>query len=662
MHAVGRRWEAEAHRVVVDDGRTGGVVAIDAEVAGAHTRKQDAAAEADRHARDLVADVRSRCRIRRGHLERRQAARRTLDGDRVFTQVGLAGAHDLHPVAAGSQCSPVDDVVAAIGGIAGRGGDQVAICVVEIDRGLEIVDELLAVGTRSTRRGRREDQVIARVDVERVPVAADTAQAVAGQARGRVGVRGSDPLKEGEGVRIVLIEEVVAGTVAAVGIGDDQFPVGVGDVLLVEALVVVFSFLDHGAGRGIDLVQIADATSLPHGQEDAAVRVAGQTDQAGVADSRRESRDISEGGGVEDVDRVVSDIEAIQIPVEIRETGVEITIGRRKGTNHGAGAIQLIDRAGAAITIAVVRVGPVGRHVLAEQVEAVTVRAGDRAAECAGHRVGLIDFGKGIGLQVEGLEAAAALDDGAQDHVGPVERLGFGEGTAMSGEVGVLGHDQAVVGPRGACNLGVIPARGRGDEVVDGFGRGAADRLTRCIRPVEDGRDGGQSTIAASEADVCGRAAHDRGDVHGVGLRGRRGGCEIRDRDVQRRAVIAHRDVHRIAAADVHPGAGQVDGRNGRRRTIRVEARRIGPFAGIVVIVELDGDAVGHRLVTETAATCPQGVRIVALDREREAVGRRIGDGRHLEIEAGLESGDIERVVREGAARLTEAPVGQIEV
>ena len=112
------------------------------------------------------------------------AARGALDADRVLAQVGLAGAEDLDPVAARGERRPVDDVVAAVGRVAGRGGDQVAAGVVEVDRRVEIVDELQAVGARAAGRGRGDDQVVAGVDVELVPVAADTADAVAGQARG----------------------------------------------------------------------------------------------------------------------------------------------------------------------------------------------------------------------------------------------------------------------------------------------------------------------------------------------------------------------------------------------------------------------------------------------------------------------------------------------
>ena len=115
-------------------------------------------------------------------VEGAKAARGALDADRVLAQVGLAGAQDLDPVAARGERRPVDDVVAAVGRVAGRGGDQVAAGVVEVDRRIEIVDELQAVGAGAAGRGRREDQVVAGVHVELVPVGADTAQAVAGQA------------------------------------------------------------------------------------------------------------------------------------------------------------------------------------------------------------------------------------------------------------------------------------------------------------------------------------------------------------------------------------------------------------------------------------------------------------------------------------------------
>ena len=78
---------------------------------------------------------------------------------------------------------------------------------------------------------------------------------------------------------------------------------------------------------------------------------------------------------------------------------------------------------------------------------------------------------------------------------------------------------------------------------------------------------------------------------------------------------------------------------------IGVEAGRVGPFTGVIIVIELDGDAIADPSVAEVAAAEAQSVRAVPLDREREAVGQREGAGRlHLEIEARLEGADIERV------------------
>ena len=174
----------------------------------------------------------------------------------------------------------------------------------------------------------------------------------------------------------------------------------------------------------------------------------------------------------------------------------------------------------------------------------------------------------------------------------------------MEGEVGVSGHDQAVVGPGSAADLGVIPARGAGDEVVDRFELGRADRRwPGRVGPVEDGRNGGQSARAAGEADVGGRPPTIEGMFTLYDCEAEAHVSDVRDRDVQGRAVIVHRDVHHVAAADVHAGPRQVDGRHERIRTIREEARRIGPFSGVVKVVELDGDAVADPAVAEVAAT-----------------------------------------------------------
>ncbi len=74
-----------------------------------------------------------------------------LDADRVLAQVGFARAHDLHHVIAGRGCHVVDDVVAAIGSVAGCSGDQVTARVVEIDRRIKIVSELEAAGAWDSR-------------------------------------------------------------------------------------------------------------------------------------------------------------------------------------------------------------------------------------------------------------------------------------------------------------------------------------------------------------------------------------------------------------------------------------------------------------------------------------------------------------------------------
>ena len=119
---------------------------------------------------------------------------------------------DLHPVAARRERRPVDDVVAAVGRVAGRGGDQVAAGVIEVDRRIEIIGELLSAGAGAAGRGRRDDQVVAGVDVE-----LSTSRRCCHPGRRRPGPKreavevAADPLNEGKGVRIVFVEEVVAG-------------------------------------------------------------------------------------------------------------------------------------------------------------------------------------------------------------------------------------------------------------------------------------------------------------------------------------------------------------------------------------------------------------------------------------------------------------------
>ena len=71
----------------------------------------------------------------------------------------------------------------------------------------------------------------------------------------------------------------------------------------------------------------------------------------------------------------------------------------------------------------------------------------------------------------------------------------------MEREVGISGHDQAVVGSRGAGDLGIVPARGRGDEVVD-----------RCLR-----RRVGREEIARFIPEL-------EGDVSIDSVRGQQGG------------------------------------------------------------------------------------------------------------------------------------------
>ena len=158
-------------------------------------------------------------------MERILAARGPLDGDRVLAQVVLVGAEDLDPVAAGRQGRPVDDVVAAVAGIAGGGGDQVAGLVVEVDRRRQVVDELEAVGARAAGGGRGRDQVVAGVDVELVPVLAHAADAVAAQAGDEALGRGRQPLDEARSVAGIIVVEVVVARPEAEGIGDDQLAV-----------------------------------------------------------------------------------------------------------------------------------------------------------------------------------------------------------------------------------------------------------------------------------------------------------------------------------------------------------------------------------------------------------------------------------------------------
>ena len=90
---------------------------------------------------------------------------------------------DLHAVAARRKRRPVDHGIAAVGRIAGRGGNQVAAGVVEVDRRVEVVVELLAAAAGAARRRRGDDQVVSGVNVELVPVGIAAPQAVAAQAR-----------------------------------------------------------------------------------------------------------------------------------------------------------------------------------------------------------------------------------------------------------------------------------------------------------------------------------------------------------------------------------------------------------------------------------------------------------------------------------------------
>ena len=149
VNAVGRRRETEVDGVGARKGETGGLVAIDREVAVAHARKQNVAAECDGHLRDLIADIRAGGGIGRGHRERGEPTGVAGDADRVFAQVRIARAHDLEPVVAGRSRHVVDDVVDAVGRVAGRGGDQVAIAVIEVDRGARSLANCnpLALGT-----------------------------------------------------------------------------------------------------------------------------------------------------------------------------------------------------------------------------------------------------------------------------------------------------------------------------------------------------------------------------------------------------------------------------------------------------------------------------------------------------------------------------------
>ena len=112
------------------------------------------------------------------HAGGAELAVRAVVDDRIPT-FGLHGARGSRIVAewegliAGDvEELRVDDVVAAVAGVAGGGGDQVAALVVEVDRRHQVVGELQAVGAGAAGRGRREDQVVAGVDVELVPVAA----------------------------------------------------------------------------------------------------------------------------------------------------------------------------------------------------------------------------------------------------------------------------------------------------------------------------------------------------------------------------------------------------------------------------------------------------------------------------------------------------------
>src|SRR5262249_48855308 len=146
------------------------------------------------------------------------------------------------------------------------------------------------------------------------------------------------------------------------------------------------------------------------------------------------------------------------------------------------------------------------------------------------------------------------------------------------------------------------------------------------IGPVEDVLDGGKAAGSPREANVSRSAAHRLHDVDGVRL-GCRGLCHgVRNAHRQRRAVVVHRDVERVAAVQIDSGRGQVDRADiGRRGTVDVKTGGIGAFALIVVQVELDGYALAYTGATKAAVTQAssygsQRGRVDPLQGKREAV------------------------------------------
>src|SRR5262249_41427632 len=98
--------------------------------------------------------------------------------------------------------------------------------------------------------------------------------------------------------------------------------------------------------------------------------------------------------------------------------------------------------------------------------------------------------------------------------------------------------------------------------------------------PVDDVLDGRQVAGGAGEADIGDVPPDGGGNVDGVTLCSRLARDGVGDEDGERRAVIGHVDMERVAAVEVEPGAGQVDGTDVfRYGAVAVQARRGGPLA-----------------------------------------------------------------------------------
>ena len=124
----------------------------------------------------------------------------------------------------------------------------------------------------------------------------------------------------------------------------------------------------------------------------------------------------------------------------------------------------------------------------------------------------------------------------------------------------------------------------------------------------------------------------------------------------------------RVAATQIDPAGGQIDGRNRRRCSVYIHSGRVQSLALIVIHVEFHGNAIQNAAgaarmvwpVPQAAAEWTQSIRSVGLQLERYTVSERQRT-RQLKGEVGGETLNVHWSICKGTAGLVNFAGGQLQ-